>query len=128
MTNCVGGDPITVVETVVVNNSDVHLDYITYNYSLANQNDTIPITKGNEYRTKGGDESGYFVFPSGADSVRIIFNRNKQITYHYYSENDKRDRNPLFSDTYEKELVNDNYYRYTYIFTNEDYNNAELIE
>lgn len=123
--SCTGPEPkdTIVMETVVLNDSNHQLEYILYGYSQLHYIDTITILNGEKYIEINND----YRLPEGADSVKIRFDNEKQITYYHYTE-DKRDRNVFLLDAYIVEKINEEYFKFTYIFTDDDYNNATEIE
>nr|WP_321407031.1 hypothetical protein [uncultured Carboxylicivirga sp.] len=122
-------EPSLTTQTVVRNESSYLIRYIIYGYNTTDYTDTINILADSQYLEENfSDDGSFMIFPIGSDSVKIIFNTDKQLVYVHYIDDTNRDRNPYSIDAYNKEKMTDEYYRFTYSFTNEDYKNALPIE
>lgn len=127
VSSCITGDPNTTVETIVINESGVDVEYVTYGYLYHQSIDTIEIINDGNYITTGSDVGGYPIFPSGADSIKIIFEGGVSITYSPFLEENNKERNPFSIETYDEKRISKYHYQYTYFITEEDYNSATPI-
>jgi len=60
-----------------------------------------------------------------SDSVEIFFDSTK---YNWFLPNSKSEYNVLDRDNYLMDKLSDNHVKYTYVFTENDYNNADSLK
>lgn len=125
-------DYSTLTEFIITNNSEYNLKmrvirFETQFYSTVDT--TFIINVGSrinyEYEDNGEDAACYYPFGITSDSITIYF--NDTITKEY-NKTSLSQYNPLTIENYSGGKVTKGLYRYTYTFTNEDYNTATLIK
>ncbi|WP_167616434.1 hypothetical protein [Maribellus sediminis] len=77
------------------------------------------------YIEDGENQTSKYPFGKSLIKASIVFNDSVRIDYFY---NDTSSRNILIIDNYAGGKVSESTFRYTYTITEEDYNNALLIE
>lgn len=120
--NSCKGDPATATYNTIINNSNheikilVDFDYQIYDSIM------IPIKNHKEYSTiKRGGSTGIGVFVG--DSVIVVFDDSISITH--YSQNPQDiSRNLYYEENWPGGEVDEYEYRYEYIFTDADYQEA----
>ncbi len=114
-------------KTVIVNNSGYNVSFTAY----SRKNIVITLENGEKAsETREHDSGAAEIFPTESDSIFIEFNDTHIAKY--FNATAPSGRSPFNIDAYSKESLgvvngfNENIYTYT--ITEEDYNNATLIE
>jgi len=123
----------TRTEFIIKNNSSHNAELTVYDAQMPNQNPkdvTFKLDNNSEisyYYVIEGENGPFNDYPLGAtaDSACVIFNDNLQIIYR---NNDLNPRNILDISSWDEVIESDTYFKYIYIITNDDYNNAVEIE
>ena len=112
------------------------VDPVAVERELVKFSDNITIEPYDKYYVEKGtgedpDPQGVFTRGENVDSVIITFNNNRKITYvcnKLWAYSCNEERSIINWHLYEFENVENRGIDYTYTLTEEDYNNAELIE
>lgn len=119
---------------------DTHLEYTIYNSSKYTvelsifkakftnsriRDTTITINSNTELNYDFYNKSGQYPFGMSTDSAYITFNESKRLIY---KREDNQIRNILDINNWSGGKVGEYLYEFEYFITDEDYENADLIE
>jgi len=132
VSSCGTGEPETRTEFIIENISSYKVELTVFDAGMPNQysKDATFLLNPNSdvshyYITDGENQPYTSPFSGSADSAYIVFDDTLQIIYRY---GDSNLRNILDISNWDEVIESDTYFKYIYIITNDDYNNAVEIE
>jgi len=112
---------------IIINNSSYHvnLNIFYLNYDSVPKDSLLALSSNAEIKNHHINYNPGNAFSLPVDSVFLIFDNTKRLVYR---KDDGQLRNILDINNYTGGKVNDYWYKYQYIITNEDYFNASEIK